>query len=1299
VVASSEPLAAAVFVKIARVFISAPGDENGFFAWAFLDDGSKRTYIRSDLAKALNIEPESRCVFSTGSFGEHIRTLDSSLITIEVQGVHGHSAPVKIQAWTTEKLCAPITQEYLKTLPPAYRDLGPWADQYDGTERIVSLLIGSDFIWDCCSGEIVRTPGHPAAVSTAFGYVLSGISASSYSRFPGDQSLFPSPVHFVTDFDVHPFWELESIGIRDEPLPASSDVIPEFIPELGRYQIKLPFVDHRRPICNFQSAQAQLTRLRQKLSPQQMDEYNDGITTLLEKKVAEISPSSSATGYFMPHRGVWKKRLRIVFNASSPDVAGNSLNTCLDPGPNLLALLVDLLFRFRFKMYPVLADIEAAFHTILVHPDDRMYLKFLWQFDTGYSILQFCRVPFGINSGPHLLHATVQHHVRHFLDFGEDFCRTVLDSFYCDNLINSFDSSPQSMEFLQQATTCLRQAGMILKPTPMDGPMKVLGVSFCPQSDCISVNTSVLKVPPYFSRRELLRSLSLLFDPLGLASAWTIRPRLLLQAAWKSGRAWDEEVEADIRDAWISWLKEAGPPYSIPRCVNLRNSSELHVFCDSSSAAYAFIAYLVNPETGSGFLFSKARVAPLKTTLSIPRLELLAALIGCRFAFHFKTLIAPSTVRVVLWTDSQTVLTWIRKGQTKKDIFVANRLQEIAQKSEPDQWRYVPTYLNPADIPSRGCSLQELQSSKLYRSGPPFLLEAETQWPRLPAPSISFISIEVPSPPEIQHVLDPESTSSYTRLVRVHGWITRFVANLKALVNRDPPVRGPLRGIELNSALSHLIRVEQLKHYSSDLMQLKEKGQVSATSSLVPLHPRLGSSGLIEAVPRTGGPALPILSASSHLTVLFVRYIHESLFHMGAEATLAEVRRHVWIPRGRSLIKRLVFACIPCRRFKAPAFASSESQLMPFRVTPSVPFHRTGADFFGPLYVSDRKFWVLLLTCATTRAIHLELVDNGGSAACHSAFRRFLARRIRPLQTIEVWTDNAKTFLRMSSMRFPNNVLQWKTIPERSAWWGGWWERLIRTVKLSLKITLRHLRLDARELETILFEIESVVNTRPLTHVSSDVDDLAPLCPADFILGNSSDYRELLDPAAIPESTIRKLAVIRNETIGRFWKRWAHEYLASLQLWRRKTASPLQVQLGQVVLVKENTPRGTWALAKIVELIPGRDGVSRAVWLLLKGRRTRRAVDLLVPVESDYAFPIPSNRGGVENLRSPSRDTDASPSTDTTMEPPRLPGPARTRRGSNISNARGRHPRQNGRLVSSNLTTRSGRTVRQPDRY
>ncbi|GBN18015.1 hypothetical protein AVEN_157137-1 [Araneus ventricosus] len=179
------------------------------------------------------------------------------------------------------------------------------------------------------------------------------------------------------------------------------------------------------------------------------------------------------------------------------------------------------------------------------------------------------------------------------------------------------------------------------------------------------------------------------------------------------------------------------------------------------------------------------------------------------------------------------------------------------------------------------------------------------------------------------------------------------------------------------------------------------------------------------------------------------------------------------------------------------------------------PFSIVGIDFGGLLYTknSDNKNYIVLFTCGVTRAVHLEMVDNLTTETFLLALRRFIARRGL---CSEIRSDNARTFKKaelelkrlctiinhpIMKDFYASHKIQWRFIVEKAAWWGGFYERLIRSVKLALRKTLGKTSLCREELETLLIEIEGVLNSRPLTYVFSEFQGPVPLSPVHMLLG------------------------------------------------------------------------------------------------------------------------------------------------------------------------------------------------------
>ena len=246
----------------------------------------------------------------------------------------------------------------------------------------------------------------------------------------------------------------------------------------------------------------------------------------------------------------------------------------------------------------------------------------------------------------------------------------------------------------------------------------------------------------------------------------------------------------------------------------------------------------------------------------------------------------------------------------------------------------------------------------------------------------------------------------------------------------------------------------------------------------------------------------PILLPRDHpLTTLIVREAHERVFHNGTKETLTEVRRKYWIPRVRSLTRQLIYRCFLCRKFEGTPFKTPPPPPLPTcRVKEDPAFTHTGVDFGGPLYVRGcdnvtQKTWICLFTCYVTRAVHLDVVPDQSTQSFIRCLKRFSARRGLPAKFI---SDNGKTF--KAAAKYLKTVFRdekvkeyltgletdWTFNVERAPWWGGAFERIVKSTKRCLRKLIGKAQFSYDELVTALAEIESVINSRPLTYVAAD---------------------------------------------------------------------------------------------------------------------------------------------------------------------------------------------------------------------
>ncbi|XP_052255015.1 uncharacterized protein LOC127860777 [Dreissena polymorpha] len=203
--------------------------------------------------------------------------------------------------------------------------------------------------------------------------------------------------------------------------------------------------------------------------------------------------------------------------------------------------------------------------------------------------------------------------------------------------------------------------------------------------------------------------------------------------------------------------------------------------------------------------------------------------------------------------------------------------------------------------------------------------------------------------------------------------------------------------------------------------------------------------------------------------------------------------------------------------------------------------------------------------------------------------------------------------------------IEWRFIPQRAPWYGGWWERLIGLTKVALKKVLGRAYVTLESLQTIVTEIEAVLNDRPLTYASTDLNDPAPITPSQLLYGRrvtTLPHDEVTvdagsTVAAADHAAFNRMARRRELLIQQFYRRWKTEYLTSLREHHRMSGSNTQtINTGDVVQIHDDGPRCRWKLAVVVDVVTGRDGHVRAAKVRTSnGLYTLRPIAKLYPLE------------------------------------------------------------------------------------
>ncbi|XP_055932080.1 uncharacterized protein LOC129962358 [Argiope bruennichi] len=1256
-------------LQTARVYVIGPTGKTKVTR-CLLDGGSQSSFIHPSLIDFLQLEITSSEKLNLQAF-ESISTNTETRRRVKfILSSIWSNSKINIQAFESSNTYAfhPSTPQPVSSF--AHSQKLKLADPSDSLNDLpIEILIGADFYWTIVHTKSpIRLSATHVLIPTVFGWILSGNRSFTTIAYSSVSSILNiSSETLVLDLDDHVrrFWDLETIGIKtmqDKGMTIrNSEILSDFHNSFckvdGRRVVKLPW----KP---------------------EMQNYIDN----QHVELADNSPCNESKLFYLPHHIVKKqkndeKKWRIVFDASSHTPGHPSLNDALEQGPNLLPEIFATLLRFRLHKFAITSDGRQAFLQLILDEEDRNCTKFLWfrtEKDANGKIhlrneiltYRFSRLPFGLTSSPFLLSATLRELANMHSDSYPTAAKHLENNIFMDDFVMGVDTAEQTTTLYQEMQDLMTQISLRLAKWSTNSKnlqaiwelkdiifkcnTQVLGINWKTKEDVFhtDINESVYQFAVPATKRLLLKIVSKLYDPLGLYAPAIVVGKILFQTTWLMGVQWNEILPPGIAASFNRWVSEISSlnKIHIPRWIGISATSHMsiHVFCDASEKAYGaaiYICFTERNERKVHLVCSRNRLSPLKK-VTLPRLELLAALLGARLLHYFCKETGLENQTSTLWSDSTVVLSWIRNYPNRWKTFVCNRVTEILQYTFPAQWRHCLGTQNPADHLSRGVFPAELPYLETWWNGPSWLAQISDAWPVqniLTNKEKLLMDIEARQVKNqtlctstIQTLIDISRFSSYTKLLRITAWIYRFLNNCKSRQH----FTSELTADELNKARNYWISVVQKQSFSVEINALEYNRSLPKSSKISRFRPflkdnilRLG--GRLQFARISVEQRHPILLEGSHYFVhLLIRHTHIRLHHLGVRVVLSELRSEFWILRGRQAIKRVIKTCLPCKLSHALSSNEIEDPLPADRLTSCMPFDTTGIDFAGPVYIKTFKpsntAYITLFTCSTTRALHIELVSDLSVDKFLLALQRFVSRRGLPHT---IYSDNATTFhatnkefifqwntLTSTKVQqfYAHNGIKWKFIAPRAAWWGGWWERLIGLTKRCLRKSLGRSLLDEEALTTVLVGIEASLNSRPLIYERGENDTEEALTPAHFLTG-----RKLTIVPSGPESRNDKITNIyrqQQDLLDTFWKRWSKEYLLELRTFHqvRNVKETPRVRVGDLVLLQEDLrPRQMWKKALVVKLIDGRDGRIRTCILRVKGKEITRPIQLVIPLEVD----------------------------------------------------------------------------------
>ncbi|XP_063918637.1 uncharacterized protein LOC135134000 [Zophobas morio] len=728
---------------------------------ALLDIGSDSNFITDKLCRLLKLNL-NKCQVSIAGIGQTSTTLTRAAKVFIKSLCDNYSNT--ISCLVLPEITNNLPVETFDPTPLRIPDNLTLADPEFYISGEIDLLIGAGLFYDILREGRIKLQNNITYVqNSCFGWLVGGpyTNVGLQCQGPRENSCLLSTNSL--EHQMSKFWELEGMDnnvnftTEHEACEISFVTTTKRDPD-GRFLVALPV--KTRPLDIGQSKRTainQFKSLEGKFGRNHglRDEYNKFLGEYLALNHMErvtVPDDPSIQCVYLPHHPVIKEtslttKTRVVFNASSRTSNGQSLNDNLMTGPNLQADLFSIIVRCRLHKYVLSADLSKMFRQIWVRPEDRDLLRIAYRFDQTEPIQVFRlkTVTYGLNCAPFLAMRCLRELAYEASADYPQAAKTILNSFYMDDLLVGVDNVDEGIKLRDDLNNILKGGGFELykwasnetKLLPnqdsenntavvrLDSNFetKALGLTWNCQRDLFKYQLAAIKLPKVATKRNVLSIIAKIFDPLGLLSPMLIVAKILLQKLWQLKLNWDEPIPSELSETFHHFCANLHriDEFVIPRCINYFSPQilELHGFCDTSKEAYGAAIYVVavgeNKQRQINLLCSKSRVAPLKPT-TIPRLELCAAVLLAKLTVKIINTLDICVGKIYLWSDSMITLSWIAAEPKRWEPFVAHRVAAIQEMTKREQWHYVNSQQNPADIITRA-----------------FLLKDSSHWPKPPS--------------------------------------------------------------------------------------------------------------------------------------------------------------------------------------------------------------------------------------------------------------------------------------------------------------------------------------------------------------------------------------------------------------------------------------------------------------------------------------------------------------------------------------------------------------------------------------
>ncbi|CAI5444496.1 unnamed protein product [Caenorhabditis angaria] len=999
--------------------------------------------------------------------------------------------------------------------------------------------------------------------------------------------------------------------------------------------------------------------------------------------------------YFMPVQVVTNEnsettRDRVVFDGSSSKKNEKSLNAVLAQGPVKVPEVQRILLKAKTSNKVLSSDIEKAYHQIWLKEEDRNTTCFFFARDiekpitkNNIVIYRFTRIPFGIISSPFLLMEAIKFFANKKCK-NEHVMNAINKSMYVDNLfifLNDVkelkDICEYSKDFFSKLKMNLREYWIngedltkILKPEDVSKSgenQKILGYKWSTTKDTFKVKQPRKLKENILSKREAMGYLGSIFDPLGTHSPLTTEGKLLIPKVFEAKGDWSTKITKETYDLIKKYDERIRKCEMETKRIEVQFSQnqeyELHVFTDASEFIYGACAYLIINENGKRMiqlLASKQRLAGKKNAVTIPKLELAGITLGSTLADQIIDQIDLKIKKCTIHSDSMIALCWINNNE-KKQVYVENRCKEIKKiirklekKGMKCELRHVRTEDNPADLITRGVETAEELKRSIWFYGPKWLKDSEKSWKTELIVKIDKEEVvNVNLIEQEKSRLELDFTNSWKKAKNVFAFVLKFLKikvyekvgneSKKKILENIPEIEGMSteKKLKLNDVKNSEKMILRLHQIDEKIIENQKRGLLKK-ENLVCRKTRLENALDGETL-----KFLRVIKPNSKLGKMIISQLHEMYGHSGVNTTMGFVNEKFYGNNLRRAVKNVLKSCVKCRKMNNRPYEYPEAPNLPKdRVTASTrAFENSAVDFCGPFKVRQGneliKTYIAVFTCLSSRAVHLEVTQTVSTDEFLLAFSRFMSRRGTPKR---MRSDNGASFVLTNKiLKSEKDVVKLNQAMNReniewifncplAPWQGGVFERMVQIVKKALIQSMGKNVVNYVNFETVVVNVERIINERPITVVSNDEKSdvwTNILRPAQLICPkwNHIEY----DPKNFDKEYDQYTESYREceKYVSKFWKVWSRDYVLNNEYFKKtvkqKGASHAEKipEKGEIVLIKdEMRKRKDWRLGKIEEVVISRDKVVRSATVRTHSNKgpqiIKRPINKLIPLEIRY---------------------------------------------------------------------------------